>query len=318
MDKKLIVSMSPHIHGNDSIDKNMHRVILALVPALLCSVWFFGWRALLTTAVAIVSCMVFEYLIARFLLKRTPSLQDGSALLTGLLLAFNVPADLPWWILVIGSLFAIGAVKMSFGGLGNNIFNPALGGRVFLLVSFPQQMTTWPALAHSADAVSGATPLALIKAGAFDRLPSTWNLFLGNVSGSMGEVCALALLIGVIYLLCTKTITWHVPVSILLTVFVFSGILWYCNPEAYAHPLVHLLSGGLLLGAFFMATDYVTSPMSHKGQIIYGIGIGVLTVLIRCFGSYPEGMSFAILIMNAVTPLLNVYCKPKRFGEVKK
>lgn len=239
-------------------------------------------------------------------------------MLTGLLLAFNVPADLPWWIVVIGSLFAIGAVKMSFGGLGNNIFNPALAGRVFLLVSFPQQMTTWPALAHSADAVTGATPLALIKAGRFEALPSHLDMFLGNVPGSMGEVAALALLIGVIYLLCTKTITWHIPVSVLVTVFIFSGILYLCDSTVYVDPLTHLLTGGLMLGACFMATDYVTSPMSHKGQLIYGAGIGILTVLIRCYGSYPEGMSFAILIMNAVTPLINVYCKPKRFGEVKK
>jgi len=318
MDKKLIVSMSPHIHGNDSIHKNMYRVILALVPAFLCSIWFFGWHALVTTAIAIVSCMGFEYLITRYIFKRPSTLKDCSAMLTGLLLAFNVPADLPWWIVVIGSIFAIGVVKMSFGGLGNNIFNPALAGRVFLLVSFPQQMTTWPALAHSADAVTGATPLALIKAGNFAELPSHLEMFLGNVPGSMGEVAALALLIGVIYLLCTKTITWHIPVSILATVFIFSGILYLCDSTVYADPLTHLLSGGLMLGACFMATDYVTSPMSHKGQLIYGAGIGILTVLIRCYGSYPEGMSFAILIMNAVTPLINVYCKPKRFGEVKK
>ncbi len=318
MDKKLIVSMSPHIHGDDSIHKNMYRVILALVPAFLCSIWFFGWHALVTTAIAIVSCMGFEYLITRYIFKRPSTLKDCSAMLTGLLLAFNVPADLPWWIVVIGSIFAIGVVKMSFGGLGNNIFNPALAGRVFLLVSFPQQMTTWPALAHSADAVTGATPLALIKAGNFAELPSHLEMFLGNVPGSMGEVAALALLIGVIYLLCTKTITWHIPVSILATVFIFSGILYLCDSTVYADPLTHLLSGGLMLGACFMATDYVTSPMSHKGQLIYGAGIGILTVLIRCYGSYPEGMSFAILIMNAVTPLINVYCKPKRFGEVKK
>ena len=323
MDKKLIVSMSPHIHGTDSVFGNMGRVMLALVPALLASVFFFGWGALLTTAISVVACLAVEYVINNLVMKRPRSLCDGSAVVTGMLLAFNVPADLPWWILVIGAVVAIGVAKMSFGGLGNNIFNPALVGRVFLLVSFPQQMTTWPLTrqqmaALGTDATTGATPLGLISQGRLSELPSALDMFLGNTGGSMGEVAAVAILIGALYLILTKTITWHIPVSILATVFVFAGILNLCNPEVYADPLTHLLSGGLMLGACFMATDYVTSPMSHKGQIIYGVGIGVLTVLIRTFGSYPEGVSFAILIMNAVTPLINVYCKPNRFGRVRK
>ncbi len=323
MDKKLYVSMSPHFHGGDSIAKNMHRVILALCPAFLVSLYAFGWNVLLVTAVSVASCLVFEYLICRFLMKRTPTLYDGSAILTGLLLAFNLPSNIPWWIVVIGALVAIGMAKMSFGGLGNNIFNPALVGRVFLLVSFPSQMTTWPLTrmqmaAAVTDATTGATPLSLIKAHDFAHLPSALDMFLGNTGGSLGEVAAFAILIGLAYLLITKTITWHIPVSILATVFVFAGILHLCDPAAFADPLTHLLSGGLLLGACFMATDYVTSPMSVSGQLVYGFGIGVLTVIIRSFGAYPEGVSFAILIMNAVTPLINVYCKPKRFGEVKK
>ncbi len=328
--------MSPHFHSGDSVSKNMYRVIIALVPALAVSLVFFGWNALLVTSISIASCVLFEWLIVKFIMKRSCTICDGSAILTGLLLAFNLPSNLDWWIVIIGALVAIGVAKMSFGGLGNNIFNPALVGRVFLLVSFPQQMTTWPktvfqlkaqeaaaadALSGAtamADATTGATPLALIKAGQFEWLPSTWDMFIGNIGGSMGEVGALAILIGLVYLLLTKTITWHIPGSIFATVFIFAGILHLANPEAFVDPLTHLLTGGLMLGACFMATDYVTSPMSKKGQIIYGVGIGLLTVLIRTFGAYPEGVSFAILIMNAVTPLINVYCKPKLFGRLKK
>ncbi|MBQ7945398.1 MAG: RnfABCDGE type electron transport complex subunit D [Bacteroidales bacterium] len=335
MANNFYVSMSPHFHSGDSVSKNMYRVIIALIPAFAVSLVFFGWNALLVTAISIASCVLFEWLIAKFLMKRPCTICDGSAILTGLLLAFNLPSNLDWWIVVIGALVAIGVAKMSFGGLGNNIFNPALVGRVFLLVSFPQQMTTWPktifqmkvqeaanaisgASGAVADATTGATPLALIKAGQFDQLPSYLDMFVGNTGGSMGEVGAMAILIGLVYLLVRKTITWHIPVSIMATVFIFAGILHLGNPEAFVDPLTHLLTGGLMLGACFMATDYVTSPMSKKGQIIYGVGIGVLTVLIRTFGAYPEGVSFAILIMNAVTPLINVYCKPKRFGRLKK
>lgn len=319
-DKKLYVSMSPHFHGGDSVAKNMYNVILALIPALLVSLYFFGWGTLIVTAVSVISCVLFEFLIAKYLLKRPCPIADGSAILTGLLLAFNLPSNIPFWIIVIGALVAIGVAKMSFGGLGNNIFNPALVGRVFLLISFPQQMTTWPLPIRTSylDAATGATPLSLMKSHQFDELPSYGDMLMGKMGGSLGEVAAIALLLGGVYLLCRKVISWHIPVSVILTVYLFSGILHLCNPALYADGLTHLLTGGLLLGAIFMATDYVTSPMTHKGQLIYGIGIGVLTVCIRNFGAYPEGVSFSILIMNAVTPLINTYCKPKRFGEVRK
>jgi electron transport complex protein RnfD len=244
------------------------------------------------------------------------------------LLAFNVPTNLPIWIIIVGSLVAIGVGKMSFGGLGNNPFNPALVGRVFLLISFPVQMTSWPVptgFSNSyTDAVTGATPLGVMKEGIgigesvsaiMDKIPSHMELFYGHMGGSMGEIAAVALLLGFVYLLIRKVITWHIPISIIGTIAIFTGILWFVNPESNADPLFHLLTGGVLLGAIFMATDYVTSPMSVKGMWIYGIGIGLITVLIRVFGAYPEGVSFAILIMNAFVPLINSYIKPKRFGE---
>lgn len=317
----LIVSPAPHAHNSDSVRRNMLNVIIALVPAYLVSLFCFGWGTVVVSLTAMVSCVLFEYLIQRFILKAKSTVCDCSALLTGLLLAFNLPSNLPIWIVIIGSLVAIGVGKMSFGGLGNNPFNPALVGRVFLLISFPVQMTTWPRPMgwHTGylDAETAATPLAMLK-GHFGELPSMVDMLIGNMGGSLGEVSAIALLLGGIYLLATRTISWHIPVSILSTVLVFAGILWLVNPETYANPVVHLLTGGLMLGAIFMATDYVTSPMTAWGQVVYGIGIGIITVVIRTWGAYPEGMSFAILIMNAVTPLLNIYMKPKRFGEVVK
>jgi electron transport complex protein RnfD len=262
--------------------------------------------------------MLFEYLIQRFLLKSEVSITDGSAALTGLLLAFNLPSNLPIWMIIVGSLVAIGVGKMSFGGLGNNPFNPALVGRVFLLISFPVEMTTWPVVdtlsMHYLDAQTGATILSLINEGAAS-LPSALDMFIGNIPGSLGEISALALLVGMGYMLIRKIITWHIPVSIFLTVVVFSGILYLFDPASYISPVVHLLSGGLMLGAIYMATDYVTSPMNPRGMWIYGVGIGLLTVVIRTWGAYPEGVSFAILIMNGFTPLINFYVKPKRFGE---
>lgn len=318
MENSLYVSPSPHIHGGDSISKNMYGVLIALVPAFLVSLYSFGLGALIVTATSVLACVIFEYLIQRFLMKKEPTLCDGSAILTGVLLAFNVPSNLPIWIILIGALAAIGIGKMSFGGLGNNIFNPALVGRVFLLISFPAQMTTWP-IADAfpmtyTDAQTGATVLSLMNEGALDQLPSFVDMIIGHMSGSLGEVSAIALLIGFAFMLWKKIITWHIPVSILATVFVFTGLLHLINPVAYANPFIHLLSGGLLLGSIFMATDYVTSPMSKNGMIVYGVGIGLLTAVIRIFGSYPEGMSFAILIMNAFTPLINSYIKPKHFG----
>ena len=318
----LIVSPSPHVHSGDSVSKNMYNVVIALLPAYLVSLYFFGLGALVVSLVSMVSCVLFEYLIQRFVFKGKTTVWNGSALLTGMLLSFNLPSNLPWWMVVIGAFVAIGIGKMTFGGLGNNIFNPALVGRVFLLVSFPAAMTTWPVPTpfslHYTDAETGATVLAMLKGG-FGELPSHIDMLVGNMGGSLGEVSAVALIIGGIYLMIRKVITWHIPVSILLTVAVFTGILHACNPAEFASPLVHLLSGGLMLGAFFMATDYVTSPMTHRGQLIFGFGIGVITVVIRTWGAYPEGVPFAILIMNAVTPLINTYVKPRRFGEkVKK
>ena len=323
MSKLLTVSPSPHVHSDDSTQKIMYRVVYAMIPALIWSVFVFGVDALRVTLIAVVACLAFEYLIQKYLMKVKPSVTDGSALITGILLAFNVPANLPWWIVIIGALAAMGIGKLSFGGLGNNIFNPALVGRVFLLISFPVQMTSWPVNSQSGiDAVTAATPLGLLKEGVKNGtpiseiagLPHLNDMLLGNIGGSLGEISAILLILGGVYMLWKKVITWHIPVSILLTVAVVSGVFWMIDPTVYVNPGYQLLTGGLMLGAIFMATDMVTSPMTAKGQIIYGIGIGVITISIRMFGAYPEGISFAILIMNAVTPLLNYYIKPKRFG----
>ena len=329
MENKLVVSLSPHIHSGDSVKRNMYGVLIALLPAFLVSLYFFGIGSLIVTVTSVLSCLFFEWFINKFILKRNVvTITDGSAIITGVLLAFNLPSNLPVWIIIIGALFSIGVVKMSFGGLGCNLFNPALAGRVFLLLSFPVQMTSWPAvgqLTAYTDAVTTATPLAVMKGiihgdpnFSVEQLPNVWSLFVGNNPGCIGEVSVLALLLGFAYLLWKKIITWHIPVSIIVTVFVFSGIMYLVHPELYVSPVLQLFSGGLMLGAIFMATDYVTSPMSHRGMLIYGVCIGLLTVIIRLFGSYPEGMSFAILIMNAFTPLINTYVKPKRFGEVAK
>jgi len=334
MSKLFTVSPSPHIHSGNSIQRLMYDVLLALVPAFLVSLWFFGLGALYVAVVAVLSCMLFEWFIQKYLLKQTPTLRDGSAAVTGLLLAFNVPTNLPVWILILGAMVAIGVAKMSFGGLGNNPFNPALIGRVFMVISFPVQMTSWPKpivsrwnletifnfgeyRADYIDAFTGATPLGVFKEGGVE-LPATFEMLIGNMGGSMGEVAAVALLLGLGYMLVRKVITWHIPISIIFTAAVFTGILWLFDPDTNASPVFHLLTGGLLLGAIFMATDYVTSPMTHAGMLIYGVGIGGLTVVIRVFGAYPEGISFAILIMNAFVPLINKYIKPARFGkEVK-
>jgi electron transport complex protein RnfD len=306
----------------------MYGVIIALLPAWLASVIFFGIGSVIVTATAIASCVIFEYLIQRFILNKPISITDGSAVVTGLLLALNLPSNIPVLMIIIGSLVAIGVAKMTFGGLGNNPFNPALVGRVFMLISFPVQMTTWPVPKGFGtgylDATTGATPLAIVKEGLkngeslsqlIEKIPSTIDMIIGKMGGSIGEVSAIALIIGLIYLLYKKIITWHIPVSVIGSLLVFTTILWLINPSMYASPVFHLLAGGVLLGAIFMATDYVTSPMSPVGMIIYGCGIGILTVIIRVWGAYPEGVSFAILIMNAFVPLMNAYIKPKKFGE---
>lgn len=328
MNNRITISPSPHVYEDTSVKRLMFDVVIALLPALAMSIYFFGMGAIIVTLVAVVSCLAFEWLIQKFILKQEPTITDGSAIVTGILLAFNVPSNLPIGIIILGSLFAIGVAKMTFGGLGNNPFNPALAGRVFLLISFPVQMTSWPIPSGFktgyADAVTGATPLGIVKEGLakgdklsdlMSQVPSHMEMFYGRMGGSMGEIAAAALILGFAYLLIRKVITWHIPVSIILTITIFTGILWYLNPETNADPLFHLLTGGVMLGAIFMATDYVTSPMTPKGMWIFGIGIGILTVLIRVFGAYPEGVSFAILIMNAFVPLINKYIKPKRFGE---
>jgi electron transport complex protein RnfD len=328
MGNLLNMSPSPHIHGKETTRQLMLGVVLALMPAFLASVFYFGIGAVIVTATSIASCITFEYFIQRFILKKPVSITDGSALVTGLLLAFNLPSNIPVLIIIIGSLVAIGIAKMTFGGLGNNPFNPALVGRVFMLISFPVQMTSWPIPAGLKtgymDAVTGATPLAIIKEGLKNgesisqlmmKVPTTIQMFFGKMGGSMGEVAAVALLIGFIYLLAKKIITWHIPVSVVGSIALFTTIMWLINPEKSAGPMFHILAGGVLLGAIFMATDYVTSPMNPKAMVIYGCGIGVLTVIIRVYGAYPEGISFAILIMNAFVPLMNAYIKPKRFGE---
>ena len=326
----LTVSPSPHIHSEDTIQKLMYGVIISLIPALAISFFVFGIGALYVVLLSIVSCMITEFVLTKYLLKREPTILDGSAMITGILLAFNVPSSLPWWAIVIGSIVAIGVGKTAFGGLGNNPFNPALVGRVFLLISFPVPMTSWPLPFESRfqfiDATTGATPLAIIKEGIdagipvsqlMSEIPSYFGLFLGGLGGSVGEVSAIGLIIGFIYMLWKKIITWHTPISMLASIFVFTGILWLINPDKYIDPVFHLITGGVMLGAIYMATDYVTSPMTSKGMLLYGVSIGFITVVIRVFGSYPEGVSFAILIMNGFVPLMNKYIKPRRFGIKK-
>jgi Na+-translocating ferredoxin:NAD+ oxidoreductase subunit D len=323
MSNLLTVSPSPHVYSSDSVRKIMYRVVYAMIPALLWSVFIFGPDALKVTLIAVVACLAFEFLIQKYLMKVKPSVTDGSALVTGILLAFNVPANLPWWIIIIGALVAVGVGKLSFGGLGNNIFNPALVGRVFLLISFPVQMTSWPAAGDEVDGLTTATPLGIIKEGLNNGipvheisrdLPQTTDMLMGNMSGSLGEISALLLILGGVYMLYKKVITWHIPVSVIGTVAVVAALFWLVEPQNYVNPVYHILTGGLMLGAIYMATDMVSSPMTPKGQIIFGAGIGIITISIRLFGAYPEGISFAILIMNAFTPLINNYVKPKRFG----
>jgi electron transport complex protein RnfD len=328
MSKLLTVSPSPHINSNQSVNKLMYGVVISLVPAFIITLYVFGLGALIVTAISIASCILVEMIIQKYLLNTEVKIRDGSAIVTGLLLAFNLPSNLPWWMVVLGALFAVGIGKMTYGGLGNNPFNPALVGRVFLLISFPVQMTSWPlpiaSRLHYLDASTGATPLGILKEAVkngqpvsevMNQLPDHMQMFLGQMGGSLGEVSALALIIGFIWLLYKRIITWHIPVFMVATIFIFTGILWMADPIKNASPLFHILTGGVMLGAIYMATDLVTSPMTKTGMIIYAIGIGLITVIIRVYGSYPEGVSFAILIMNAFVPLINKYIKPKRFGE---
>ena len=325
--EKLIVSPSPHIHSKVRTKNLMLDVVIALLPAVIVSVVFYGLGELLVLAVSVLSCILIEYLITRYLLKKPSTIGDFSAAVTGILLALNLPSTTPWWVVFIGAVVAIGVAKMSFGGLGQNVFNPALVGRVFLLISFPKYMTRWeiPQGLFGADAVSGATPLGAIKEGLMQggSVPdimaqhgySYSQMLFANIGGSAGEACAIAILAGFIYLVVRKVIKPWITLSILGTVAGFSLILWLANPAQFTDPVFNLLTGGLLLGSCFMATDYVTSPMSTKGGVIYGMGIGFLTLMIRYFGSYPEGMSFAILIMNCTVPLLNNWFHQKKYGR---
>ncbi len=325
MANKFIVATAPHMHSPESTQSLMRDVLIALMPALAVSAWVYGLDALRVTAIAVVSCVLIEYLIQKFLLKGATTIGNLSAVVTGVLLAFNLPANIAWWIVVIGAVVAIGVAKMTFGGLGRNPFNPALVGRVFLLIAYPAQMTSFPqpASAGYVDALAGATPLAALKAKAIAAGDvNLVNMFAGVMPGSMGEIAAAALLVGGLYMLWRRVITCHIPVAVLGSMAVFACVVAFLqggvSPLMYELPAFHLLAGGAMLGAIFMATDYVTSPMTPKGMVIYGIGIGVITMIIRQWGAYPEGMSFAILIMNAVAPLINKYVKPKRFGLATK
>ena len=325
------ISGSPHVHGEESTKKIMYSVVIAMLPMFLVSIYFFGLNALRVVAISVASCLLIEWLIQKYMIKGPNTISDGSALVTGMLLAFNVPANIPWWMLVIGAAVSIGIAKMSFGGLGKNPFNPALVGRVFMLISFPVAMTTWP-VPHPVfsntvlDAVTGPTPLGILKEGLAQGLTveeitkniDYIDLLIGNRGGSLAEMCAIAILIGGLFLIIRRVIDWQTPIIIIATVAIIAGICWLINPAQYVNPLYHILSGGLLLGAFFMATDMVTTPMTMGGKIVFSIGVGALTIIIRLWGAYPEGMSFAILIMNAFVPLINKGFKPKRFGLVKK
>ena len=319
---KLLVSPSPHLHTKTSTKSLMRDVVIALIPAVVVSVLFYGWSELLVLGTSVASCLLLEYLITRYLLKKPCSLGDWSAVITGVLLALNLPATTPWWVVFIGAVFAIGVAKMTFGGLGQNLFNPAIAGRVFLLISFPTYMTDWTKpegfICNSlADGYSGATPLGLAKEAGVEAIAGLdySDMLFYNIGGSAGELSAIAILIGFAYLLIRKVIRPYITCSIIATVAMFSGIFWAINPAEYTDPLFNILTGGLLLGSVFMATDYVTSPMSNLGGVVFGVGIGVITMLIRYFGAYPEGVSFAILIMNSVVPLLNKWFHTKKYGR---
>ncbi|MCI6628211.1 MAG: RnfABCDGE type electron transport complex subunit D [Bacteroidales bacterium] len=320
MKNTMLVSPSPHIHANVSTRSLMLDVIIALTPAIVVSVLFYGWSELLILAVSVASCVLLEWAITKYMLKAPSTIGDMSAVVTGLLLAMNLPSTTPWWVVFIGALVSIGVAKMTFGGIGQNPFNPAITGRVFLLISFPTYMTDWTVpqgFIHSSDAVSGATLLGRYAEGGVEAVAGTdyLNTLFLNIGGSAGEISTLALLVGFAYLLVRKVIKPWITLSIFATIAVFSGIFWMIDPSTYTDPLFNLLTGGVVLGACFMATDYVTSPMSNLGGVIYGIGIGLLVMLIRYFGAYPEGMSFAILIMNMVVPLLNNWCHQKKYGR---
>ena len=310
----LTVSSAPHLVGPISTQRIMAIVLIALIPAFISGIIQFGYRAALLTIVCVAACVLFEYLMNK-ILKKTQTVGDLSAVVTGVLLAFNLPAGLPYWIAIVGSFAAIVVVKQLFGGIGQNLVNPAVTARIFMFIAFATEMTTWPtARGAHLDAVTSATPLGeLAKGGADAVTASNWDLFIGNVGGCIGEVSALALLIGGVILLVTGVISWHIPVTFLATVAV-CGFIWGGLDGA----IFHLCAGGVMLGAFFCATDYVTSPTLPLGKIIFGIGCGLFTMLIRLFASYPEGVSFAILLMNILTPYIYRLCESRMYPMPKK
>lgn len=312
MENRLSMSSSPHIRSDASTSKIMLDVLIALLPASLAGVYFFGLDAALTIIVCVVSSVAFEYL-ARRILKRSNTLSDLSAAVTGLLLALNLPPAIPKWMAVVGSFFAIVVIKQLFGGIGQNFINPALGARVILLVAYGTKMTQWtaPRGFSGTDAIASATPLGVLKEGG--ELPGYLDMFLGNVGGSLGETSALALIIGGLYLLIRKVISWEIPVIYIGTVALLS---WILGPAGFmtGDPLFHVLAGGLMIGAIFMATDYTTSPMTRKGSVIFAFGCGLLTIIFRLYTNMPEGVSYAILLMNTAVPLIDRHTKPKRFG----
>ncbi len=330
---RFLVSSSPHMHDGQTVGGIMRLVIYALLPATIFAVYIFGFAALRVILISLASAVIFEAL-AQKIMKRPVRVSDSSAIITGLLLALNLPVTSPWWLIVVGNLFAIVVAKQLYGGLGYNPFNPALVGRVVLLISFPVQMTArWGEISrwvgpfkYGIDAATTATPLgrireSVISLGHIDYQVTSNDmlaLLIGNRTGSIGEVSVVLLFIGGIFLIAKRVISWHTPVAFIGTVWVMTGIFHLIDPTKYADPTFHVISGGLFLGAIFMATDYVTSPITGKGMIIFGIGCGVITVIIRLFGAYPEGVSFAILLMNAATPLIDRYTRPVVFGAVKK
>ncbi|WDV44701.1 RnfABCDGE type electron transport complex subunit D [Clostridiaceae bacterium M8S5] len=313
MDKLLIGSSAPHLRSNETIQSVMLDVIIALLPATIAGIYFFRFNAAKLIILAVVSAVATEYIIQK-LTKKPVTINDLSAVVTGLLLAFNIPASAPWWIPVVGSAFAIAIVKMAFGGLGNNFMNPALGARAMLLASWPVIMTSW--VTPGADAVSTATPLAIMKGAesSGQALPTLTNMLLGNIGGCIGETSAILLILGGLYLLYRKVINWRIPTIYIGTV----AILTFALDGGLTSMTYHLLAGGLMIGAFFMATDYSSSPITPKGQIIFALGCGVLTSVIRLYGGYPEGVSYSILLMNVATPIIDKFTSPKVFGEVKK
>lgn len=316
MNESLTVAIGPHIKSAKTTKRIMWVVTLSLLPAGAAGVFIFGMSALRVILVSVLAAVASETFILKLRKKDIGAVWDGSAILTGLLLAYNLPPKAPLWLPAAGSIFAVIIGKQVFGGLGHNIFNPALAGRAFLMVSWPVYMTTWSRPRWAVDAISGATPLGIVKNKEFAGMAnaSWWNLFIGNRPGCIGEVCSAALLAGGLYLLVAGHITWHIPFSYIMTVALAS---WAFNGSAgifTGDALFFVLAGGLMLGAFFMATDYVTSPLSARGKTIFGIGCGILTFIIRKFAGYPEGVSYAILIMNALVPLIDKYTYPKWFG----